>query len=339
MFDGMAKPMPEPPATIAVLMPMTSPCMFTRGPPELPGLIAASVWTKSSNGPWPIWRALALMIPAVTVAWRPNGDPTARTQSPTWARSESPSFAAERGLAVIEPEHGEVGLLVHAEDLRLVLTAVERDHLDVGRALDDVGVGEGDPLRVHDDAGAEAPLRDALGQLAEEAAEELLAEELLERRSPLDADAPRHRVDVDDGRLDHLRHRGERHGRQRHLHRHDGHRDLGRRRRPRGWPDLARGEYAEGDADQHGDRQRAEERLPPQLHHRPAPPIAPGPFTPSPASARRSGSPSSVSTRLSSCAAATRVACLVVSIPRTRSSVRSRIARTSASIARAVSSL
>src|SRR5207245_2831541 len=42
---------------------------------------------------------------------------------------------AERGLAVIEPEHGEVGLLVHAEDLRLVLTAVERDHLDVGRAL------------------------------------------------------------------------------------------------------------------------------------------------------------------------------------------------------------
>src|SRR5207245_2532377 len=94
MFDGMAKPMPEPPATIAVLMPMTSPCMFTRGPPELPGLIAASVWTKSSNGPWPIWRALALMIPAVTVAWRPNGDPTARTQSPTWARSESPSFAA-----------------------------------------------------------------------------------------------------------------------------------------------------------------------------------------------------------------------------------------------------
>src|SRR5439155_1037952 len=94
MFDGMAKPMPEPPATIAVLMPITSPCMFTSGPPELPGLIAASVWRKSSNGPWPIWRALALMIPAVTVACRPNGDPTASTQSPTWTRSESPTFAA-----------------------------------------------------------------------------------------------------------------------------------------------------------------------------------------------------------------------------------------------------
>ena len=94
MFDGIANPMPEPPATIAVLMPITSPCMFTRGPPELPGLIAASVWRKSSNGPWPIWRALALMIPAVTVACRPNGEPTASTQSPTWTRSESPTFAA-----------------------------------------------------------------------------------------------------------------------------------------------------------------------------------------------------------------------------------------------------
>jgi len=27
-----------------VLMPMTSPWMFTSGPPELPGLIGASVW-------------------------------------------------------------------------------------------------------------------------------------------------------------------------------------------------------------------------------------------------------------------------------------------------------
>ena len=32
---------------IAALMPMTSPRMFTSGPPELPGLIAASVWIMS----------------------------------------------------------------------------------------------------------------------------------------------------------------------------------------------------------------------------------------------------------------------------------------------------
>ena len=43
MFDGIAKPMPEPPATIAVLMPTTSPCMFTSGPPELPGLMAVLI--------------------------------------------------------------------------------------------------------------------------------------------------------------------------------------------------------------------------------------------------------------------------------------------------------
>ena len=50
---GMAKPRPmEPPSPLEVLlerieelMPTTSPAMFTSGPPELPGLMAASVWT------------------------------------------------------------------------------------------------------------------------------------------------------------------------------------------------------------------------------------------------------------------------------------------------------
>src|SRR5436309_3029090 len=93
MFEGIAKPMPEPPATVAVVIPLTSPCMFTSGPPELPGLIAASVCRKSSNGPWSSCRALALMMPAVTVACRPNGEPTASTQSRTWIRSESPRRA------------------------------------------------------------------------------------------------------------------------------------------------------------------------------------------------------------------------------------------------------
>ena len=49
--DGIEKPMPiEPPEgeMIAVLMPMTLPCMSNSGPPELPRLIAASVWMKSS---------------------------------------------------------------------------------------------------------------------------------------------------------------------------------------------------------------------------------------------------------------------------------------------------
>ncbi len=46
MFEGMAKPMPiEPPVRvkIAVLMPMSLPSRVTSAPPELPGLMAASV--------------------------------------------------------------------------------------------------------------------------------------------------------------------------------------------------------------------------------------------------------------------------------------------------------
>lgn len=45
---GIAKPMPCASALTAVLMPMTSPSSFSRGPPELPGLIDASVWSKCS---------------------------------------------------------------------------------------------------------------------------------------------------------------------------------------------------------------------------------------------------------------------------------------------------
>jgi len=50
MFTGMAKPMPcEPPERekIAVLRPTRRPLRSTSAPPELPGLIAASVWMKN----------------------------------------------------------------------------------------------------------------------------------------------------------------------------------------------------------------------------------------------------------------------------------------------------
>ena len=79
---------------IALLMPTTSPCRLSSGPPELPGLIDASVWMKSSYGPWPITRPLALTMPAVTVCSRPKGLPIATTQSPTRMFDESPSLSA-----------------------------------------------------------------------------------------------------------------------------------------------------------------------------------------------------------------------------------------------------
>ena len=46
MSIGMAKPMPLLFWAIAVLMPTTFPPASSSGPPELPGLIAASVWMR-----------------------------------------------------------------------------------------------------------------------------------------------------------------------------------------------------------------------------------------------------------------------------------------------------
>ena len=52
MSIGTAKPMPTlppPPVPVSIweLMPMTRPAASISGPPELPGLIAASVWMTS----------------------------------------------------------------------------------------------------------------------------------------------------------------------------------------------------------------------------------------------------------------------------------------------------
>ena len=53
VFDGTAKPMPTlppPPPVVAIceLTPMTRPAPSSSGPPELPGLIGASVWMTLS---------------------------------------------------------------------------------------------------------------------------------------------------------------------------------------------------------------------------------------------------------------------------------------------------
>src|SRR5215813_9857084 len=66
--------------------------MLKSGPPELPGLMRASVCRKSSKTPTPRTRSLAEMIPCDTDCSRPNGLPIATTQSPTFSRSESPKY-------------------------------------------------------------------------------------------------------------------------------------------------------------------------------------------------------------------------------------------------------
>ena len=60
---------PPPLAATAVLMPITWPAAFTSGPPELPELIAASVWISPVSGldSVSIERSSAETMPWVTV--------------------------------------------------------------------------------------------------------------------------------------------------------------------------------------------------------------------------------------------------------------------------------
>ncbi len=84
---GIAKPTPDEvpePERMAVFTPIRSPFMSTSGPPELPGLMAASVWMNEETLLEPISeRASAETMPLVTVWPTPNGSPIARTMSPT----------------------------------------------------------------------------------------------------------------------------------------------------------------------------------------------------------------------------------------------------------------
>ena len=76
---------------MAELTPMTSPLMFTSGPPELPGLIGASVWRNDSYSLMPTsFRSVAEMMPVVTLWLSSNGEPTAMTSSPTFSLLLSP---------------------------------------------------------------------------------------------------------------------------------------------------------------------------------------------------------------------------------------------------------
>jgi hypothetical protein len=101
---GTAKPTPSPPPDevwICWLTPITRPPPSTSGPPELPGLIAASVWIAPA-----IWNAVREEMERSTAEttptesdWRsPNGEPMAATGVPTttWALEPSGSGRSVR---------------------------------------------------------------------------------------------------------------------------------------------------------------------------------------------------------------------------------------------------
>ena len=84
---------------MAVLMPITSPRTFSSGPPELPGLIAASVCSTCAERPLATvnGRSRPLITPTLTVWSRPNGLPIASTQSPGCICAESPNLISVSG--------------------------------------------------------------------------------------------------------------------------------------------------------------------------------------------------------------------------------------------------
>ena len=165
---------------IAVLMPTTSPRTLSSGPPELPGLMAASVWSMSCERPSVMGkgRPMALITPTVTVCARSNGLPMAITQSPGSICAESPNFASasSRFGFSVELDQGAVGERVAADHLGLVIDVgvlAEERHLDLRGALDDVVVREDEAVLVDDEAGAgglRPPVRAAGAGLAAAAA-------------------------------------------------------------------------------------------------------------------------------------------------------------------------
>ncbi len=74
-----------------------APLASSSGPPELPGLIGASVWMTESiwnpSGAW-MWRPVPEMMPEVVVCESPNGDPIATASWPVRTAFESASFSA-----------------------------------------------------------------------------------------------------------------------------------------------------------------------------------------------------------------------------------------------------
>ena len=110
---------------MAELMPTSSPLRLTSAPPELPGLMAASVWmalstaAPSPGAPLPAdtGRFLALTMPVVTVPLRPSGEPMATTVWPTCRSSEEPSLTGDQDCRRFDADDGEVGTGVASDDL------------------------------------------------------------------------------------------------------------------------------------------------------------------------------------------------------------------------------
>ena len=136
--------------------------MLTSGPPLLPRLIAASVcrkrWKLVKNG---VSRSFLEMIPAVTVWSRPNGEPIASTQSPTWAAFESPSVTVGKILRRIDFHDRHVSLFIDADDAATIFFAGLQADDNSRRAFDHVLIGQNVAFGTDNEPAADAAGRPA----------------------------------------------------------------------------------------------------------------------------------------------------------------------------------
>ena len=137
---GIAKPTfcALPGSAMAVLMPITRPCASTSGPPELPGLIAASVWMTSSN-------ALAGVGPDLAVQARDDAARHGETALQRERVADGDDVVADldvvgvaeldgRQAGGVDLDHREVARCVVPEDRGVARGAVGEHRLDLAVA-------------------------------------------------------------------------------------------------------------------------------------------------------------------------------------------------------------
>ena len=141
-------------------MPITSPSASSSGPPELPGLIAASVWIAPSIGKSvsdSIERSVAETTPTESDCSSPNGLPIAATGSPTCdvALGCRASSGCRSRPVGVDLEQRDVGVRVEADDLGRDLVAVGELDVDLFGLVDRLpppfGAAVGDHVGVGDD--------------------------------------------------------------------------------------------------------------------------------------------------------------------------------------------
>ncbi len=143
----------------AVLTPTTSPRDDTSGPPELPGLSAASVWiTSSISRPERARneRPSAETTPVVTVEFEPERVADGDHQLAAPEQLRIAERCGRQRHRSVDPHQREVGVGIVADDLRGQAAAVDRGDVDARGAVHHVAVGEHEAVRRDDHAGAGA---------------------------------------------------------------------------------------------------------------------------------------------------------------------------------------